>query len=131
MRDVNDGVMDMLSGMPPRSADPHLRDRIISTAAQLLATDGAVSARRLARELGTSTMVVYTHSRLAKSISSRPYSSVLPSAAELCWRAGFVANRQMAAARAYLSRRHARRPRMTPARDCEFRKSFPIARWRP
>ncbi len=47
--------------MPPRSADPHLRERIINTAAQLLATEGAVSARRLARELGTSTMVVYTH----------------------------------------------------------------------
>lgn len=53
--------MDMLSSMPPQSADPHLRDRIISTAAQLLATEGGVSARRLARELGTSTMVVYTH----------------------------------------------------------------------
>jgi len=53
--------MDMLPGVPPRSADPHLRERIIATAAQLLATEGAVSARRLARELGTSTMVVYTH----------------------------------------------------------------------
>ena len=53
--------MDMLSSVPPRSADPHLRERIINTAAQLLATEGAVSARRLARELGTSTMVVYTH----------------------------------------------------------------------
>jgi AcrR family transcriptional regulator len=47
--------------MPPRSADPTVRDRIITTAARLLATEGAVSARRLARELGTSTMVVYTH----------------------------------------------------------------------
>lgn len=53
--------MDMLSGMPPRSADPYLRERIVTTAARLLATEGAVSARRLARELGTSTMVVYTH----------------------------------------------------------------------
>ena len=53
--------MDMLPGVPPRSADPHLRERIIATAVQLLATEGAVSARRLARELGTSTMVVYTH----------------------------------------------------------------------
>jgi AcrR family transcriptional regulator len=49
------------SGVPPRSSDPHLRERIVATAAQLLATEGAVSARRLARELGTSTMVVYTH----------------------------------------------------------------------
>ena len=47
--------------MPPRSADPHLRERIVTTAARLLATEGAVSARRLARELGTSTMVIYTH----------------------------------------------------------------------
>src|SRR5271169_6771489 len=53
--------MDMLPGMPPRSTDPHLRERIINTAARLLATEGAVSARRLAHELGTSTMVVYTH----------------------------------------------------------------------
>jgi AcrR family transcriptional regulator len=47
--------------VPPRSADPNLRDRIIDTAARLLATEGAMTARRLARELGTSTMVVYTH----------------------------------------------------------------------
>jgi AcrR family transcriptional regulator len=47
--------------MPPRSADPRVRERIVATAARLLATEGAVSARRLARELGTSTMVVYTH----------------------------------------------------------------------
>jgi AcrR family transcriptional regulator len=53
--------MDILSSVPSRSADPHLREKIINTAAQLLATEGAVSARRLARQLGTSTMVVYTH----------------------------------------------------------------------
>jgi AcrR family transcriptional regulator len=53
--------MDILPSVPPRSADPDLRERIINTAARLLATEGAVSARRLARELGTSTMVVYTH----------------------------------------------------------------------
>ncbi len=40
--------------------DPHLRERTINTAARLLATEGSISARRLARELGTS-MVVYTH----------------------------------------------------------------------
>ena len=59
--DVNDGVMDRLWSVPPRSTDPQLRERIISTAARLLAVEGAVSARLLARELGTSTMVVYTH----------------------------------------------------------------------
>jgi AcrR family transcriptional regulator len=47
--------------VPPRSADPQLREKIINTAARLLAVEGAVSARLLARELGTSTMVVYTH----------------------------------------------------------------------
>jgi AcrR family transcriptional regulator len=47
--------------MPPRSADPQVRQKIVAAAAQLLATEGAVSARRLASELGTSTMVVYTH----------------------------------------------------------------------
>jgi AcrR family transcriptional regulator len=36
-------------------------ERIVATAAQLLATEGSVSARRLASEMGTSTMVVYTH----------------------------------------------------------------------
>jgi AcrR family transcriptional regulator len=37
--------------------------RLVETAARLLAEEGrdAVTARRLARELGTSTMVVYTH----------------------------------------------------------------------
>jgi AcrR family transcriptional regulator len=53
--------MDRLPSVPPRSADPQLREKIISTAARLLAVEGAVSARLLARELGTSTMVVYTH----------------------------------------------------------------------
>ena len=53
--------MDRLSCVPPRSTDPQQRERIIQTAARLLATEGAVSARRLARELGTSTMVVYTN----------------------------------------------------------------------
>jgi len=47
--------------VPPRSADPQPRENIITAAARLLATEGSVSARRLARELGTSTMVVYTH----------------------------------------------------------------------
>jgi hypothetical protein len=50
----------LLSGVPPRSADPHLRERIIDTAARLLATEGAVSARRLARELGTAGEAVWS-----------------------------------------------------------------------
>ncbi len=66
-----------LSGVPRRSADPHLRERIINTAARLLATEGVVSARRLARELGTSTMVVYTHfggmDELARQVMRRGF----------------------------------------------------------
>jgi AcrR family transcriptional regulator len=53
--------MYRLKSVPPRSVDPQVRERIVATAARLLATEGAVSARRLARELGTSTMVVYTY----------------------------------------------------------------------
>lgn len=50
------------------------------TAARLLATEGpeAVSARRLARELGTSTMVVYTHfggmDEVARQIMRRAFA---------------------------------------------------------
>lgn len=49
--------------MARRPSDPQLREQIVDIAARLLATEGrdAVSARRLARELGTSTMAVYTH----------------------------------------------------------------------
>lgn len=69
--------MDTLADVPPRSADPHLRERIINAAARLLATEGAVSARRLARELGTSTMVVYTHfggmDELTRQVMRRGY----------------------------------------------------------
>ncbi len=65
--------------MPPRSADPHLRERIISTAARQLAAEGAVSARRLARELGTSTMVIYTHfggmDELARQVMRRGFEA--------------------------------------------------------
>ena len=50
----------MRGGCGEPGLDPHLRERTINTAARLLATEGGISARRLARELGTS-MVVYTH----------------------------------------------------------------------
>jgi AcrR family transcriptional regulator len=55
--------MDTLAPVPPRPADPNLNERILEIAARLLATEGrdAVSVRRLARELGTSTMAIYTH----------------------------------------------------------------------
>ena len=49
--------------MSPRRADPALRRALIETAAGLLAEEGplALSTRRLATEVGTSTTAVYTH----------------------------------------------------------------------
>ena len=49
--------------MSPRSADPALRTALVESAARLIAEEGAagLTLRRLAREVGTSTMVVYTH----------------------------------------------------------------------
>ncbi len=47
----------------PRKADPSIRVALTETAARLLAEEGpaALSTRRLAREVGTSTTAVYTH----------------------------------------------------------------------
>jgi AcrR family transcriptional regulator len=47
----------------PRRADPALREALIEVAAALLAREGpaALSTRRLAAEVGSSTMAVYTH----------------------------------------------------------------------
>jgi len=47
----------------PRPAQPNLRSALIEAAAAILAADGpaALSTRRLAREVKTSTMAVYTH----------------------------------------------------------------------
>jgi len=47
----------------PKAADPGVAARLVESAARVLSTEGpdAVSARRLAREVGTSTMAVYTH----------------------------------------------------------------------
>jgi AcrR family transcriptional regulator len=49
--------------MSPRPADPELPANLIETAARLLAEEGpgALSTRRLAAEVGTSTMAVYTY----------------------------------------------------------------------
>ncbi|CAN5839694.1 TetR/AcrR family transcriptional regulator [soil metagenome] len=46
-----------------RTADPAVRTALIETSARLLAEDGldALSIRRVAREVGTSTTAVYTH----------------------------------------------------------------------
>ncbi|MCU1452189.1 MAG: TetR family transcriptional regulator [Acidimicrobiales bacterium] len=47
----------------PRAADPTVAASLVEAAARLLATEGpaALSTRRLAREIGASTMAVYTH----------------------------------------------------------------------
>lgn len=49
--------------MSPKVADPETREALIEAAARLLAHDGpaALSTRRLATEVGVSTMALYTH----------------------------------------------------------------------
>jgi AcrR family transcriptional regulator len=52
-----------MSSVSPRQADPELGANLIEAAARLLAEEGplALSTRRLAAAVGTSTMAVYTH----------------------------------------------------------------------
>ena len=52
-----------MSSVSPRQADPELRAHLIEAAAHLLAEQGplALSTRRLAAAVGSSTMAVYTH----------------------------------------------------------------------
>ncbi|HEU4841752.1 MAG TPA: helix-turn-helix domain-containing protein, partial [Ilumatobacteraceae bacterium] len=47
----------------PRARNPDVADRLLEAAARVLAEEGrdAVTARRLATEVGASTMAVYTH----------------------------------------------------------------------
>ncbi len=49
--------------MSPRAQDPRIRTRLLEAAARLLAEEGpeALTTRRLAAEVGTSTMAVYTY----------------------------------------------------------------------
>src|SRR5687768_10488279 len=49
--------------MSPKAADPKVRTSLIDAAARLLAEEGphALTTRRLATEVGTSTMAVYTY----------------------------------------------------------------------
>ncbi|MEQ1785757.1 MAG: TetR/AcrR family transcriptional regulator [Acidimicrobiales bacterium] len=49
--------------MSPRQPDPHVRLQLVEAAARILSTEGrpAVTARRLATEVGASTQAVYTH----------------------------------------------------------------------
>src|SRR5688500_20391268 len=48
--------------MSPRNADPQLRTTLVEVAARLLAEEGpaALTSRRLAAEVGSSTMAVYS-----------------------------------------------------------------------
>jgi AcrR family transcriptional regulator len=52
-----------MASVSPRTPEPEVRQRLVETAARLLADEGpaALSTRRLAQEVGTSTMAVYTH----------------------------------------------------------------------
>ena len=52
-----------MAGWQPCQSRPDVRRRLIEVAADLLSEEGpsALSARRLARDAGTSTMAVYTH----------------------------------------------------------------------
>lgn len=49
--------------MSPKTADPQVRTSLLEAAARLLVEEGpvALTTRRLATEVGTSTMAVYTH----------------------------------------------------------------------
>jgi AcrR family transcriptional regulator len=53
----------MVSRVSPKVADPAIRTTLIETAARLIATEGpsALTLRRLADDVGTSTMAIYTH----------------------------------------------------------------------
>lgn len=55
--------MQHLAAVSPRAADPAVRIAFIEAAAHLLATEGraSLSTRRLASEVGTSTMGLYTY----------------------------------------------------------------------
>jgi AcrR family transcriptional regulator len=52
-----------MASVSPRTPEPEVRDRLVEVAARLLTDEGpaALSTRRLATEVGTSTMAVYTH----------------------------------------------------------------------
>ncbi len=47
--------------MSPRTADPAVRDALVEAAARLIGSHEPLTTRRLAAEVGTSTMAVYTH----------------------------------------------------------------------
>lgn len=47
--------------MSPRVADPAVRDALVEAAARVIAQHEPLTTRRLAAEVGTSTMAVYTH----------------------------------------------------------------------
>ena len=52
-----------MASVSPKTADPAVRTALLEGAARLIATEGAgrLTLRRLADEVGTSTMAIYTH----------------------------------------------------------------------
>jgi AcrR family transcriptional regulator len=52
-----------MSTMSAKPADPSIRDSLVETAAHIIATEGLgkLTLRRLAADVGTSTMAIYTH----------------------------------------------------------------------
>lgn len=52
-----------MTRVSPKTADPAVRTALLETAARLIATEGSagLTLRRLADEVGTSTMAIYTH----------------------------------------------------------------------
>src|SRR3954468_19161786 len=63
-------------------ARPQLRDALIAAAARLVATEGpsALTLRRVAEEVGTSTMAIYTHfggmPELRRAVRREGYASL-------------------------------------------------------
>ena len=63
-QDVKGELHDDIAPTPrvsPRPADPAVRDALVEAAARLIASHQPLTTRRLAAEVGTSTMAVYTH----------------------------------------------------------------------
>lgn len=66
--------------MSPKPADPSVRTALVETAAHIIATEGLgkLTLRRLASDVGTSTMAIYTHfggmDELRRAVRSEGFS---------------------------------------------------------
>jgi AcrR family transcriptional regulator len=69
-----------MASVSPRTPEPDVRERLVEVAARLLTDEGpaGLSTRRLASEVGTSTMAVYTHfgglPQLVRAVVSEGFS---------------------------------------------------------